>query len=219
MKKQFLSIVCCLAMQGTSPSASEPLESTLKIENITQAMNCQKHKHKHHIPRGATGATGVTGPTGATGATGATGPTGATGVTGATGPSFNASISRYSTSTATVPTDSNVLFEQSFAFGIGISYAEDTGIFTVPQAGRYVISVGFDADLSGENTTLNLLAGDTIIPVALSNNSSMLIQLTLEQDLLALQTIALRNETGSDATLSIDLAGRSAVIEIHQINN
>ena len=65
--------------------------SDLKLAPASAA-DCDRDKHRHHCPTGATGPKGPTGPIGPTGASGGpTGPTGNSGSAGSTGPTGSAS--------------------------------------------------------------------------------------------------------------------------------
>ena len=94
-------------------------------------------------PQGATGPTGpqgVTGPTGPQGATGPTGPQGATGPTGPAGPGTE--LDSYAM--AHDETDSTVGVQQPFLFQTTnisnkITYNPNTGDFSIPDAGIYII--------------------------------------------------------------------------------
>ena len=103
-------------------------------------------------PQGATGPTGpqgVTGPTGPQGATGPTGPQGVTGPTGpqgATGPTGPAGPGTELDSYAMAhdETDSTVGVQQPFLFQTTnisnkITYNPNTGDFSIPDAGIYII--------------------------------------------------------------------------------
>ena len=97
-------------------------------------------------PRGYTGATGTTGATGATGVTGPTGPqgpTGPTGATGATGPAgpgtqLDSYAMVHDETNSTVGVQQPVLF-QATNISNKITYNPNTGDFSIPEAGIYII--------------------------------------------------------------------------------
>ena len=97
-------------------------------------------------PTGSQGVTGPTGPQGATGPTGSQGVTGPTGPQGATGPTGPAGPGTELNSYAMVhdESDSTVGVQQPFLFqktniSNKITYNPNTGDFSIPEAGIYII--------------------------------------------------------------------------------
>ncbi len=105
------------------------------ITIIKRSCNCRSCEVG---PTGPTGPTGATGPTGPRGIQGVTGPTGPTGPAGATGGSFNASLMVHDKSNSIVPINEAVKFNNTNLYN-GITYDLNTGEFTVPSDGLYII--------------------------------------------------------------------------------
>ena len=91
-------------------------------------------------PTGPTGPQGVTGPTGPTGPQGVTGPTGPTGPQGPTGPKslMDSYAMVHDETNSTVGVQQPVLF-QTTNISNKITYNPNTGDFTIPEAGIYLI--------------------------------------------------------------------------------
>ena len=80
----------------------------------------------------------VIGPTGPQGATGPTGPQGIPGPTGPTGPSFNEAAMVHDESELQVPSNGVIRFNNT-NLSNGITYDPNTGEFTIPSNGQYII--------------------------------------------------------------------------------
>jgi hypothetical protein len=140
---------------------------------------------------GSTGSTGTTGPTGSTGSvgptgfTGPTGPTGSAGIPGPTGPApvlaplegisvhLDNDLISYSPNTDIGPWN----YDFSSNFFTSPNFNLTTGVYTVPQTGKYLIDVSIDpinsiitingsqlvqSGFGDENIVLYLVESDTI---------------------------------------------------------
>jgi hypothetical protein len=133
------------------------------------------------VPPGATGATGTRGPTGPaggatgpTGTNGATGPIGPTGATGATGPSpADIGFSLRADSQQIEDELTQILFNNSnnaTSYNVGGMYNTVNGVFTIPQTGKYLITVS----TSFTDNSLIRTDPDNINLILYRNNSVLL---------------------------------------------
>ncbi len=193
---------------------SHAIHASLNIDagKCLNTLRSKKASHRCKCIPGPMGPRGLIGPQGTSGTTGPTGSAGATGQAGAALPSFNSYYSSFN-----VPgffldpgQQENLLFNVPPLASNGITYDNDTGVFTVNNNGAYAISISslIENGDSGafrllvNNFTIgptnfflvpgsifviiNLLAGDQIAILAGSDNNgveifSSLVSISINQ--------------------------------------
>lgn len=193
------AIQCCLMANVNAASIQNTTEKNSVTSIGDDAYACGRPGHCGRSCTGPTGATGATGPTGQTGATGPTGPTGATGPI-----SFGQYASSFtSVDDQTVDAGNNLLFSINNARS-GITYNATNGLFTIDEAGTYVISASVDSD-GGAGGVFSISTGATggssltaLVTLSGSSGATTAISTFLEDG----NVVAVQNTSGSDVTLS-----------------
>ena len=195
-------------------------------------------------PTGPPGPTGPEGPQGPTGPTGPEGPQGPPGPTGPPGPPF-AEVGFSATTTAAGVSSTQIIDDWTISppyYGHP-NFNEVTGIFTVPETGRYhisatvsyqttaALSIGLADDVNPAFVVRNLTTNEDLVsglfPIL---NTSLLVlttrvilgngtvTLTADVELTADDEIALLYES-SGLTLSLNLGGANSPIvwSVHRI--